>query len=121
MTSKEIAKAIDNLSKEEVQELIKELFVLGYTAPEPVEVEKQDTITEVATQRTFSIKLLESGGKKLEVVKYWKNTGDTSLTLMQSKALIDSAPVVLKEGLNQQEANNIKEELEGLGASVAII
>ena len=121
MTPKEIAKSIDSLTKEEVNELINELFVLGYTAPESIEVEKQEVSTEIIAQTTFSIKLLEIGGKKLEVIKYWKNSGDTSLTLMQSKALIESVPVILKEGLTSIEAKNIKEEFEALGAIVAII
>lgn len=117
MTTKELAKAIDSLTKEEVEELIIELKLLGYTAAEPVFIERE--VEEAVAEKTnFKITLLNPGGRKLEVIKYWK--ANSSLSLMESKSFIESAPVVLKSDMSEQEAKDLKKELEDLGAEVSI-
>jgi len=119
MTPKEIAKAINDLSKEEVIELSNELInVYGYKAPEPILVEKATETVEVKS--TFTVLLQEVGGQKLAVVKAYKNM--STLTLMEAKALIESnIPVKLKENTSKEEAESMKTELENLGAKISII
>jgi len=121
MTTKEIAKAIDNLTKDEVIELINELTeTYGYKAPEPIIIEKDLTSVISEEKSTFTVLLQAIGGQKLSVVKAYKNI--SGLTLMESKATIESTiPVKLKENVSKEEAESIKNELEALGAKILIV
>ncbi|MGO1351523.1 MAG: ribosomal protein L7/L12, partial [Lactococcus cremoris] len=44
----------------------------------------------------------------------------TGLGLKEAKELVDGAPTVVKEGLSESEANEIKEKLEAAGASITL-
>ncbi len=71
-----------------------------------------------AAQTEFTVMLTSAGGSKLGVVKEVKNL--MGLGLKEAKALVDSAPCALKEGVSNDEAESIKAALEGAGASVEI-
>jgi large subunit ribosomal protein L7/L12 len=73
---------------------------------------------EEAAQTEFDVILTSAGAAKLKVVKELK--GALGLGLKEAKGLVDSAPVAIKEKISQDEANALKETLEGLGASVEI-
>ena len=69
-------------------------------------------------QTEFDVVLTGFGDKKLNVVKVVKNM--TGATLMESKKLVESAPVTLKEKVSKEDAEKAKGELEEAGASVEI-
>ena len=71
-----------------------------------------------AEQTEFDVVLTGFGDKKLNVVKIVKVM--TGSTLMESKKLVESAPVALKEGVSKEDAEKAKAELEEAGASVEL-
>jgi len=118
MTPKEIAKAIDALTLEQSRELVEELKALGYKAPEAITVVEQTAVVAEKVE-TFKVTLQNAGTSKSGVIKFWKNYS-ANPSLMEAKKEIDAAPVVLKSDLSKQEAEDLKKELETLGAEAVI-
>ena len=71
-----------------------------------------DTAAAEVEQTEFDVVLTGFGDKKLNVVKVVKNM--TGSTLMESKKLVESHPVSLKEAVSKDEAEKCKAELEEL-------
>ena len=71
-----------------------------------------------ATKDSFDVELTSAGDKKVAVIKEVR--GITGLGLKEAKELVDGAPTVVKEGVSESDANDIKEKLEAAGASVTI-
>ncbi|AYG00370.1 MULTISPECIES: 50S ribosomal protein L7/L12 [Lactococcus] len=69
-----------------------------------------------ATKDSFDVELTGAGDKKVAVIKEVR--GITGLGLKEAKELVDGAPALVKEGVSEAEANEIKEKLEAAGASV---
>ncbi|WP_339710244.1 50S ribosomal protein L7/L12 [uncultured Sphingosinicella sp.] len=66
----------------------------------------------------FDVILTGDGGKKINVIKEVRAI--TSLGLGEAKALVEGAPKAVKEGVNKEEAEKIKKQLEEAGATVEI-
>ncbi|MBE37713.1 MAG: 50S ribosomal protein L7/L12 [Flavobacteriales bacterium] len=66
----------------------------------------------------FDVILKSAGGSKLAVVKLVKEL--TGKGLKDAKDLVDGAPTTLKEGVTADEANAMKDQLEGAGAEVEL-
>jgi len=62
--------------------------------------------------------LLSAGDKKIQVIKEVRAI--TSLGLKEAKELVESAPKAIKEGVAKDEAQKIKEQIEGAGGQVDI-
>src|SRR6476620_6909510 len=60
----------------------------------------------------------EAGDKKIQVIKVVRAA--TGLGLKEAKALVDEAPKPVKEGIEKDEADKLKQELEEAGASVEV-
>ncbi len=73
---------------------------------------------EEAEQSTFDVVLKEVGGNKIQVIKAVR--GITSLGLKEAKEMVDKAPKAIKEGVDKEEAEKIKKELEDAGATVEL-
>jgi len=71
-----------------------------------------------AEQTEFSVVLTAPGGAKLQIVKLVKDL--TGLGLKEAKAVVDSAPAPVKEGVSKEEAESIKSQLEEAGAEVEL-
>ncbi|USS84919.1 50S ribosomal protein L7/L12 [Fructilactobacillus myrtifloralis] len=71
-----------------------------------------------AAKSTFDVELTSGGAGKIKVIKELKTI--TGLGLKESKAMVDDAPSIVKEGLSEDEANDIKEKLEAQGATVTL-
>ena len=69
-------------------------------------------------QSTFTVFLAETGDKKIQVIKVVRAA--TGLGLKEAKALVDEAPKPVKEGIERDEADKLKAELEEAGASVEV-
>jgi len=67
---------------------------------------------------SFSVVLADIGTQKIQVIKELRAV--TSLGLKEAKDLVDSAPKTVKEGATKEEAQQIKEKLEKVGAKVEI-
>lgn len=66
----------------------------------------------------FDVILTGDGGNKIAVIKEVRAI--TGLGLTEAKALVESAPKALKEGVSKDEADKIKAQLEGAGAQVEV-
>jgi large subunit ribosomal protein L7/L12 len=74
---------------------------------------------EAAEEQTaFDVILTGAGDKKIQVIKVVRAA--TGLGLKEAKALVDEAPKPIKEGVEREEADKLKGELEEAGASVEV-
>ena len=69
-------------------------------------------------QTAFDVVLTAAGDKKIQVIKVVRAA--TGLGLKEAKALVDEAPKAIKEGVEREEADKLKAELEEAGASVEV-
>ena len=67
---------------------------------------------------TVDVVLTGAGDKKIQVIKVVRAA--TGLGLKEAKALVDEAPKPVKEGIEREEADKLKGELEEAGASVEV-
>jgi large subunit ribosomal protein L7/L12 len=73
---------------------------------------------EVEEQTAFDVVLTGAGDKKIQVIKVVRAA--TGLGLKEAKALVDEAPKPVKEGVEREEADKLKADLEEAGASVEV-
>jgi large subunit ribosomal protein L7/L12 len=95
----------------------------GITAAAPVAVAAPGAAAgdggAAAEEKTsFDVVLTAAGGQKIQVIKVVRAV--TGLGLKEAKDLVDSAPKPVKEGVNQEEADQIKGQLEEAGATVEL-
>lgn len=119
----EIIDKIAELSAMDVAELIKGIEdKFGVTAAAPVAAVAAMPGAgggEAAAEQTeFDVVLTAVGDKKIQVIKVVREI--TSLGLKEAKDLVESAPTKVKEGLEKEEAEKIKEKLEEVGAQIDI-
>ena len=69
-------------------------------------------------QSEFDVILTGDGGKKINVIKEVRAI--TGLGLGEAKALVESAPKAVKEGVNKDEAEKIKKQIEEAGGTVEL-
>ena len=72
----------------------------------------------VEEQTAFDVVLTGAGDKKIQVIKVVRAV--TGLGLKEAKALVDEAPKAVKEGIDREEADKLKGQLEEAGASVEL-
>ena len=120
MTTQEIIEVIKGLSVLELNDLVKaceEEF--GVSAAAGVVVAAGAGAGEAAEEKTeFDVELTEVGGQKVKVIKVVREV--TGLGLKEAKALVDEAPKVIKEAVSKEEAEDIKKQLEEVGAKVTV-
>jgi large subunit ribosomal protein L7/L12 len=75
-------------------------------------------VEEAEEQTAFDVVLTGAGDRKIQVIKVVRAA--TGLGLKEAKALVDEAPKPIKEGVDRDEAEKLKGELEEAGASVEI-
>ena len=128
----DIEKLIDeigNMTVLELSELVKSLeekFDVSAAAPVmaagmmpavAAEGEAEETVVEEKT--TYDVQLKEMGDQKIKEIKEVRAI--TGLGLKEAKAAVEEAPTVVKEGVSQEEADEVKEKLEAVGAVVEIL
>jgi large subunit ribosomal protein L7/L12 len=122
-------KLVDQLGKMTVLELVELKNKLeeewGVTAAAPVAVAAPgapaaggDGAAAAEEQSTFDVVLSGAGDKKINVIKVVRSV--TGLGLKEAKDLVDGAPNPVKEGVDKEEAENIKGQLEEAGAQVEL-
>ena len=77
-----------------------------------------DAAADEEESTTVDVVLTGSGDKKIQVIKVVRAA--TGLGLKEAKALVDEAPGPIKEGVDREEADKLKAELEEAGASVEV-
>jgi large subunit ribosomal protein L7/L12 len=75
-------------------------------------------VEEVEEQTAFTVLLTGAGDKKIQVIKVVRAA--TGLGLKEAKALVDEAPKAVKEGVDKDEAEKLKQELLEAGATVEV-
>src|ERR1700745_2119968 len=122
-----VDKVFDELGKMSVLELVELKNKIeeewGVTAAAPVAVAAPGGAGGAdgagAEQKTvFDVVLTASGGHKIQVIKVVRAV--TGLGLKEAKDLVDSSPKPVKEGVAQEEADQIKAQLEEAGATVEL-
>ena len=101
----------------ELSKLLEEKW--GVSAAAPVAAAAAPAAGEAAEEQTeFDVVLTAAGDKKINVIKEVRAI--TALGLKEAKELVESAPKAVKEGVNKDEAEELKKKLEEAGASVEI-
>jgi large subunit ribosomal protein L7/L12 len=77
-----------------------------------------DAGAEEEESGTVDVLLTGAGDKKIQVIKVVRAA--TGLGLKEAKALVDEAPKPVKEGVEKEEADKLKQELEEAGATVEV-
>jgi large subunit ribosomal protein L7/L12 len=122
-----VDKIFDELGKMSVLELVELKNKIeeewGVTAAAPVAVAAPGAAAggdgAAAEEKTsFDVVLTEAGGQKIQVIKVVRAV--TGLGLKEAKDLVDSAPKPVKEGVAQEEADQVKAQLEEAGATVEL-
>ena len=115
----------DSLGKMSVLELVALKTKIedewGITAAAPMAVAAAGAApaaAEAEEKTSFDVVLTGAGQQKIQVIKVVRAV--TGLGLKEAKDLVDSAPKPVKEGINQEEADSIKAQLEEAGAGVEI-
>ncbi len=110
----------------EIADLVKQLEEKwGVSAAAPVAVAAAGApaggaaAPPVEEKTAFDVILKEAGGNKIAVIKEVRATV-AGLGLAEAKALVESAPKALKEGITKEEAEEIKKKIEAVGAKVEI-
>jgi large subunit ribosomal protein L7/L12 len=119
MNKEQIIEAIKAMTVLEVNELVKaceEEF--GVSAAAPVAAAGAAAVVEVEEQTEFNVILMSSGAEKIKVIKVVREL--TGLGLKEAKDLVDAAPGAVKEGVSKAEAEEVKNKLTEVGATVEL-
>ncbi len=124
----DLSRLVDELSSltvleaSELSKLLEEKW--GVSAAAPVAVAAAvpaggaAAAAPVEEQTEFTVVLAKTGDKKINVIKEVRAI--TGLGLKEAKDLVEAAPKPVKEGVNKDEADKIRKQLEEAGASVEI-
>src|SRR5579862_4985313 len=123
MALPELIDQIDKLTVLELADLVKQLEEkYGVSAAAPVAMVAAAPgaggAAPEAEKTEFDVVLAEAGAEKIKVIKAVREL--TSLGLTEAKAFVESAPKAVKEGVNKDEAEQVKKKLEEAGAKVEI-
>ena len=119
-----IAEDLSSLSVIEAAELSKileEKWGVSAAAAAPVAVPGaggSDAAPAAEAKTEFDVYLTAAGAQKINVIKEVRTI--TGLGLKEAKDLVEGAPKVVKEGVAEAEANDIKSKLEAAGATVEL-
>ena len=111
--------ALSVLEASQLSKMLEEKWGVSAAAPVAVAAAAAAPAAEVAPEQTeFDVILAAIGEKKINVIKEVRAI--TSLGLKEAKDLVEAAPKPVKEGVNKEEAEKIKKQLEDAGATVEI-
>ena len=117
----QIAESLSSLTIMEAADLAKlleEKWGVSAAAPVAVAAAAGPAAEAAAEKDEFDVVLIGIGDKKIQVIKEVRAI--TSLGLKEAKELVESAPKAIKEGIAKDEAEKIKEKIEGAGGQVDI-
>ena len=126
LTKDELIDEIKGLSVLELADLVKALEdEFGVSAAAPIQMATvagvagtAEAAAEVEEQTEFNVTLKEIGPNKIQVIKAVREV--TTLGLKEAKDLVEGAPTAVREAIPREEADSLKEKLEGAGAVVEV-
>ena len=122
VTKEQVFEFIDNMTILEMSQFIKEFeerYGVEAAAPVAMAAMPAGAAEAPAEEKTsFDVVLTAVGDKKIQVIKAVREI--TGLGLKEAKAVVDSAPAPVKEGVSKDEAEAVKAKLEEQGATVEI-
>jgi large subunit ribosomal protein L7/L12 len=120
----DLQKIVDDLSSltvleaAELAKLLEEKWGVSAAAAVAVAGPAAAAAAPVEEKTEFTVMLAATGDKKIEVIKEVRAI--TGLGLKEAKDLVEGAPKAVKEGVNKDEAEKIKAQLEKAGAKVEL-
>ena len=118
----EFVEYVQGITVLELSQLVKALEEkLGVSASMPMAAAAAPAagaVAAAAEQTEFAVVLVSAGANKISVIKEVRTI--TSLGLKEAKDLVEAAPKNVKEGVNKEEAEKIKKQLEAAGAKVEV-
>ena len=121
----DLSKIVDELSSltvleaAELSKLLEEKWGVSAAAPVAVAAVGGAAAAAPVEEKTeFTVVLAKTGDKKIEVIKEVRAI--TGLGLKEAKDLVEGAPKPVKEGVNKEEAEKVKAQLEKAGAKVEL-
>jgi large subunit ribosomal protein L7/L12 len=120
----DLAKLVDDLSQlsvleaAELSKLLEEKWGVSAAAPVAVAAAAGGGGEAAEVKDSFDVILAEIGANKINVIKEVRAI--TSLGLKEAKDLVEGAPKAVKEGVNKDEAEELKKKLEATGAKVEL-
>ena len=118
----QVVEIVEKMTLLEVAELVTALedkFGVSAAAPVAMAAMAGDAGGAAAAEQTeFDAVLTVTGDQKIKVIKEVR--GITALGLKEAKALVESAPAPIKEGVTKEEAEEIKGKIEAVGGTVEI-
>src|SRR3990167_3944889 len=122
ISKNDILEAIATMSVRDVTDLVKAMEKkLGVSAQAAVAVAGPAAVGEAAAveeKTEFNVVMTNFGSNKIAVIKAIRAI--TNLGLKEAKDMVEAVPATVKEGVNKEEAQNIKKQLEEAGATVEI-
>lgn len=118
MTKQEIIDAIKEMTVLELNELVEACEEEFGVSAAPVAVAGAAGAAAAEEQTEFDVILESAGAKKIAVIKEVRKI--TGLGLRDAKGLVDDAPNAVKEGIEKEEAEEIKAALEDAGATITL-
>src|ERR687885_456360 len=118
----DLQKIVDDLSgltvleAAELSRMLEEKW--GVSAAAPVAVAAAPGAAAAEEKTEFTVVLAGAGAQKINVIKEVRAI--TGLGLKEAKDLVEAAPKPVKEGVSKDEAEKIKKQLEGAGATVEL-
>ena len=120
----DLSKIVDQLSSLTVLEaadlakMLEEKWGVSAAAAVAVAGPAAGPVAAVEEKTEFTVMLMAAGDKKIEVIKEVRAL--TGLGLKEAKDLVEAAPKPVKEGVNKEEAEKVKAQLEKAGAKVEL-
>ena len=126
VTREDVLSYLEKASMLEISDLIKDIeekFDVKAAAPvavaaAPGAAPAGDGAEAAAEKTDFNVVLKAIGDNKIQVIKAVREV--TSLGLKEAKELVESAPKAVKEGVEKEEAEEVKKKLEETGAEIEI-
>ncbi|MFZ5444087.1 MAG: 50S ribosomal protein L7/L12 [Myxococcota bacterium] len=116
-----IVESLSSLTVMEAADLVKQLeakWGVSAAAAVAVAAGPAATAAPVEEKTEFTVVLAKAGDKKIDVIKVVREL--TGLGLKEAKDLVEGAPKTVKEGVNKDDANKMKEKLAAAGATVEL-
>jgi large subunit ribosomal protein L7/L12 len=119
-----LQKIVDELSgltvleAAELAKMLEEKWGVSAAAPVAMMAAAAAPAAAVEEKTEFNVILTAVGAQKINVIKEVRAV--TSLGLKEAKDLVEGAPKAVKEGVNKEEAEKIKKQLEAAGATVEL-
>ena len=120
----DLQKIVDTLSgltvleAAELAKMLEEKWGVSAAAPVAMMAAGAAAAAPVEEKTEFNVILTSAGAQKINVIKEVRAV--TSLGLKEAKDLVEGAPKPVKEGVNKEEAEKIKKQLEAAGATVEL-